>query len=92
MEVTPAKILSAPGSTWMRQMSRTVISISTAYRYINIDKDTDAERKVMEWNAGRRITPTVVISSSQNGTLRLTEPENEELDKALRRYGVKRAA
>ncbi|HET8667081.1 MAG TPA: glutaredoxin family protein [Terriglobales bacterium] len=52
------------------------------YRYVNIDKDPAANRKVLEWNAGKRITPTIVISSTL-GTVRLAEPSDEELDDAL---------
>jgi mycoredoxin len=52
------------------------------YRYINIDKDENADRKVREWNYGERITPTVVISGNGR-TRRLVEPTNEDLDIAI---------
>ncbi len=52
------------------------------YRYINIEKDESAEEKVKEWNHGKRLTPTVVISGNGR-TQRLSEPENEELDSVL---------
>jgi glutaredoxin len=50
-----------------------------AYRYVNVDKDENADRKVREWNHGERITPTVVISGSGR-TRRVAEPSNDELD------------
>ncbi len=53
------------------------------YSYINLDKDEDADRKVKEWNGGRRLTPTVVISGAGR-TQRLVEPDNSQLDTALR--------
>ena len=61
------------------------------YRYINIDKDDSAERKVHEWNGGKRITPTVVVSGS-GITRRLSEPQNQELDQALEQQGMLPAA
>jgi glutaredoxin len=49
------------------------------YRYVNLDKDDTAKRKVLEWNRGSLLTPTVVVSG--NGcTRRLAQPSNEELD------------
>ena len=50
-----------------------------AYRYVNVDKDENAERKVIEWNFGRRITPTIVVSGNGR-TRRLPVPSNDELD------------
>ncbi len=61
------------------------------YAYVNLDKDSDADRKVKEWNGGRRITPTVVIAGNGR-TRRLAEPANEELDVALHEQGVEPAA
>lgn len=65
--------------------------IGLPYRYINIAKDESAERKVKEWNGGRRITPTVVLSGNGR-TCRLSEPENEDLDDALEEQGLMPAA
>jgi thioredoxin reductase (NADPH) len=50
-----------------------------AYRYVNLDKDEHAQRKVMEWNRGERITPTIVVSGNGR-TRRLAAPSDEELD------------
>jgi glutaredoxin len=61
------------------------------YRYINIAKDEHAERKVKEWNEGKRITPTVVLAGNGR-TRRLSEPENDELDSALQDQGLLPAA
>jgi glutaredoxin len=62
-----------------------------AYTYVNLDKDSDADRKVREWNHGRRLTPTVVVSG-QGHTRRLVEPENSELDLVLQEHGLQPAA
>ena len=52
------------------------------YRYVNLDKDDFADRKVREWNLGKRVTPTVVISGNGR-THRFAEPANEILDAAI---------
>ncbi|MFB3917581.1 MAG: glutaredoxin family protein [Terriglobales bacterium] len=65
--------------------------IGVPYRYINIEKDESAEKKVKEWNGGRRITPTVVLSGA-GLTRRLSEPGDEELDRALEQQGLMPAA
>ena len=49
------------------------------YRYVNLDKDESATRKVLEWNRGSLLTPTVVISGNGR-TRRLAQPSDEELD------------
>ena len=52
------------------------------YRYVNLDKDDHADRKVREWNYGKRITPTVVIAGNGR-TRRFAEPANDDLDVAI---------
>jgi thioredoxin reductase (NADPH) len=61
------------------------------YTYVNLDKDLDAERKVVEWNRGRKLTPTLVITG-HGSTQRIAEPDNDELDALLAEYGVAPAA
>jgi len=65
-----------------RRTRRHLDELNLAYTYVNLDKDEDADRKVREWNSGRRLTPTVVIAGSGR-TRRLVEPEDWELDEAL---------
>jgi mycoredoxin len=57
-------------------------ALGVPYTYINLDKDEDADRKVREWNGGRRLTPTIIIA--RNGrTTRLVEPGNDAVDAAI---------
>ena len=58
--------------------------LGIGYTYVNLDVDAEAERRVREWNNGKRITPTVVLSSA-SGSKRMAEPENSELDAELQR-------
>lgn len=59
-----------------------LIALHVPFREVNIDRDADAERFVMFINDGYRSTPTLVFGEGKR-KLVLTEPTNEELDKAL---------
>lgn len=61
---------------------RQLNALGIPYTYINLDKDEDADRKVREWNGGRRITPTVIIARDGQ-TVRLVAPDSEALDAAI---------
>ena len=53
-----------------------------AYRYVNLDKDEHAQRKVIEWNRGQLVAPTIVVSGNGR-TRRLAAPSDEELDAVI---------
>lgn len=59
-----------------------LIALNVPFREVNIDRDADAERFVMFINDGYRSTPTLVSGEGKRKLI-LTEPTNEELDKAL---------
>ncbi len=74
------------GADWCHDTQNTLRHLKgrrIPHEYINVDEDAAAWAQVMEWNAGKRITPTVIISSDQ-GRIILSEPENDELDRAIR--------
>ena len=52
------------------------------YRYVNIDGDEEAKRKVTDWNGGQQRTPTILLSGDGYSRL-LSVPSIEELDAAL---------
>jgi mycoredoxin len=52
------------------------------YRYINIDEDQAAEKKVIEFNKGKRRIPLVEVAS-EDGTTSLSVPSASDLDGAL---------
>ncbi len=82
------------GADWCEDTQRTrkyLDARGLEYTYVNLDKDENAERKVIEWNGGRRLTPTVVIAGGGR-TQRLTEPEDSELEAALESQGFAPAA
>jgi glutaredoxin len=74
------------GADWCEDTHRTREHLDArglAYDYINVDRDSAAQRWVQEQNNGKRQTPTLDLS----GTI-LIEPSNEELDEALRNNGI----
>jgi len=52
---------------------------SIPFTFINIDRDKDAEKFVLETNRGMRSVPTIVFG---DGTI-LVEPSNQELSVKL---------
>ena len=63
----------------LRQLDRTGVT----YDYVNIDEDTDGEKKVIEFNRGKRRIPLVEIAT-EKGTTSLSVPSSSELEKALK--------
>jgi arsenate reductase-like glutaredoxin family protein len=58
-------------------------SLDVPYRYVNVDKDECAAKRLSEWNHGISVTPMVVISGNGR-TVRLAHPTNEEIGEVLR--------
>jgi glutaredoxin len=58
-------------------------SAGIQYNYINIDEDEKAEKKVIEFNKGKRRVPLVEIAS-EHGTRQLSVPSSAELDRELK--------
>jgi glutaredoxin len=56
--------------------------IGVDYEYLNVDADPAAKAWVVHHNGGKQRTPTVVIDDQI-----LVEPENADLENALRRAG-----
>jgi mycoredoxin len=54
-----------------------------AYDYIDIDEDEAGEKKVIEFNKGKRRVPLVEIGSDDGKMTRLSVPSAEEIEKAL---------
>lgn len=69
------------GTGWcpdVRRARRTLDSADVSYDYIDIDADDDAENRVLQWNAGRRRVPTIVVQNFE-GQQVLSNPTREEL-------------
>jgi glutaredoxin len=54
-----------------------------AFDFIDIDQDTTGEKKVIEFNKGKRRIPLIEIASDDGGTKALSVPSESELDQAL---------
>ena len=70
------------GADWCGDTVRTLRHLDKAgvsYDYIDIDKDGDGEKKVIEFNGGKRRIPLVEI-----GDKALSVPSASELDAELK--------
>ncbi|MCU1228628.1 MAG: mycoredoxin [Acidobacteria bacterium] len=73
------------GADWCGDTVRTLRHLDRSgvpYDYIDIDSDTDGEKKVIEFNNGKRRIPLVEIGS--DGATKLSVPTDAELDRALK--------
>ena len=73
------------GADWCgdtRRALRVLESAGVDFDYINVDENADAEKKVIEYNKGKRRIPLVEIAS-ETGTQSLSVPSDTELKKAL---------
>ena len=74
------------GADWCGDTRRTLRHLDKsgiAYDYIDIENDRDAERKVVEFNKGKRRIPLVEIAT-EKGTKSLSVPSDSEVDSALK--------
>lgn len=53
------------------------------FTFVDVDEDTAAEKKVIEFNKGKRRIPLVEIASDDGATKSLSVPSEMELDQAL---------
>jgi len=74
------------GADWCGDTRRTLRHLDKSgieYDYIDIENDRDAERKVVEFNKGKRRIPLVEIAT-EKGTKSLSVPSDSEVDSALK--------
>jgi len=70
------------GTEWCwdcRRSRRFLDDQKIPYQWINIDKDSQAEREVIKINGGNRSVPTIIFP---DGTI-LVEPSNSQLKEKL---------
>jgi mycoredoxin len=83
------------GADWCQDTQRArrqLESMGVPYEYVEVDHDEDANRQVLEWNGGRRVTPTILLPEGNvvTGAERLAAPSEEELGNELRQRGLAR--
>jgi glutaredoxin len=74
------------GADWCGDTVRTLRHLDNSgvtYKYINIDQDEHGEKKVIEFNKGKRRIPLVEIASD-NGMKSLSVPSASEIDSAMK--------
>lgn len=73
------------GADWCGDTRRSLRVLETAgvkFDYINVDDNAEGEKKVIEFNKGKRRIPLVEIAT-ETGTQSLSVPSDSELKKAL---------
>jgi mycoredoxin len=83
-----ARQVTVYGADWCGDTRRTLRQLDSAgvnYDYIDIDEDSDGERKVIDFNRGKRRIPLVEIADENGEPARLSVPSTSELDDALRK-------
>ena len=74
------------GADWCGDTVRTLRHLDrkgVSYEYVDVDEDSDGERKVIEFNKGKRRIPMVEIASDGGEPTRLSVPSEREVDVAL---------
>ena len=75
------------GADWCGDTVRTLRQLDRRgvdYEYVDVDEDSEGERKVIEFNQGKRRIPLVEIASDNGEARRLSVPSESELEGALR--------
>jgi glutaredoxin len=78
-----AERITVYGADWCGDTRRTLRHLDSnkvQYDYIDIDQDTDGERKVIEFHKGKRRIPLVEVGSEL-----LSVPSDAELQSALKK-------
>jgi glutaredoxin len=76
------------GADWCGDTRRTLRHLDKSgvgYDYIDIDDNTDGEKKVIDFNKGKRRIPMVEIAADSGEPTLLSVPSDGELDQALKR-------
>ena len=76
------------GADWCGDTRRTLHDLDRAgvgYAYVDIEEDADGEKKVIDFNRGKRCIPLVEIASDDGEPVRLSVPDGSELEKALKK-------
>ena len=83
-----ASQITVYGADWCGDTVRTLRHLDRKgvdYDYVDVDENSDGERKVIEFNKGKRRIPLVEIASDGGAPTRLSVPSESELDGALKK-------
>ncbi len=81
-----AEELVVYGSNWCGytvMALRHLDALAVTYRYVDVDADPEAERRIAEMNNGRSIRPTVEIGGDV-----MVNPSMPELESQLQKHGL----
>jgi len=75
------------GADWCGDTRRTLQQLdrrNIEYDYVDIDENVEGEKKVIEFNKGKRRIPLVEIASENGEPTRLSVPSEADLEGALK--------
>jgi glutaredoxin len=82
-----AERVTVYGADWCGDTVRTKRQLErfgVNYQFVDVDEDPSGEKKVIEFNKGKRRIPLVEISSDDGNTKALSVPSESELESALK--------
>ena len=82
------------GADWCGDTVRTLRHLKqkgVKFDYVDVDENADAERKVIEFNRGKRRIPMVEIADDSGEPVTLSVPSERELDGAISSRGRTRS-
>jgi mycoredoxin len=83
-----AERITVYGTDWCGDTRRTLKQLDKlgqSYDYVDIDQDKKSEKKVIDFNRGRRRIPLVEIATDNGDPTQLSVPSATELDQALKK-------
>jgi mycoredoxin len=83
-----AERITVYGTDWCGDTRRTLKQLDKlgqSYDYVDIDQDKKSEKKVIDFNRGRRRIPLVEIATDNGDPTHLSVPSATELDQALKK-------
>jgi glutaredoxin len=83
-----AERITVYGADWCGDTHKTLKQLDKLgqnYVYVDIDQDKHGEKKVIDFNRGKRRIPLVEIASDSGEPMRLSVPNATELDQALKK-------
>jgi mycoredoxin len=83
------------GADWCPHSAKTreeFDSLGVNYDYIDVDKNKEAEEKVIRWNGGEKRKIPVVVIQHDDAESMVIAPTRRELESELTRLGLVNAA
>jgi mycoredoxin len=92
VEMAPVTVYGADWCVHSLQTREELDSLGVNYDYIDVDKDKEAEEKVIRWNGGEKRKIPVVLIQQDDAESMVIAPTRKVLEFELTRLGLMNAA